>query len=353
MNPEKKILMVGWGYPPNIEGGLDIHVYNLYRELRNEGFEVDLVVFEEYIPEDVEDVIPLESDSDEIVPKSRDISGQVAELAESYDIVHTHDWFGAEAGFKAKKYSNVEWVTTFHSLSSERSRGNLEELEKMERAAAEESDQVICVSEQLTEKVKEKFGVDSFTVHNGFSVPESREDDLKEKLGVEEDMLFYVGRHSEQKGVEHLLYGFKKYIEDSEDTADAVLVIGGEGPLTSSLEDFSEILGLEEKIIFEGFIPEEELGDYYRSSDLFISPSINEPFGLTITEALSMNTPVAATESGVMEIVPEEAYTLVEPDSESINKGIKEGLEENVPEIERRSWKDVARETAEIYRKDR
>ena len=338
-------MMLGWGFPPKIEGGLDIHVAHLYEELRKKGVDIDLALPEEYAPAG-EDFIALESSSDHVLPKSREISSQVAELAQDYDIIHTHDWFGSEAGLKSKKYSDVEWVSTLHSLSSQRSRNTNEEGLKLERAAAEKSDCLIAVSNQLADEVKSEFGEESRVIHNGFTKKKARGRDMKEKLGIEDNMIFFVGRHTEQKGLEHLLYGFKKFLEDNGGT----LVLGGKGHMQEALQEFTEILGIEENVIFPGFIPEEDLGDYYSSADVFVSPSINEPFGLTITEALEHQTPVVAAESGVEEVLPDNTIAKVSPSSDEICRGIEEALEREIGSIEGRSWEKVAEETLEVYR---
>ncbi|PSG99636.1 MAG: glycosyl transferase family 1, partial [Nanohaloarchaea archaeon SW_4_43_9] len=132
---KQKILLVGWGYPPEIDGGLDIHIKHLFEELRKSGIDVDLVLPEERAP-DREEVIPIDTGDGDMVQRSRKMSSRIAELAENYDIVHTHDWFGAESGFKAKKYGNVNWISTFHSLSSGRNREPGGDLQKLEKVAA-------------------------------------------------------------------------------------------------------------------------------------------------------------------------------------------------------------------------
>ncbi len=344
-----KILLVGWGYPPKIDGGLDIHVYHLFQELqKKQEFEVKLVLPEDRAPER-ENIIPAECGEGDMTWKARKISAEVAEIAEDFDIVHTHDWFGAEAGFKAKKYSETSWIATIHSLSSNRNRGVSEDIEKIEKISAEESDKVIAVSEALGNEVDKKFERKPEIIHNGFSQPESAGKNVKEDLGIEEDMIFFVGRHAEQKGIEHLLYGFKKFLENGN---EASLVVGGEGHMTEALKNFVEILGLEEKVFFTGFIPREELGDYYREADAFVSPSINEPFGLTITEALESGTPVLATESGVSELVEDNSIVKISPDSDSISDGLSRALERKIsPEYDSRSWSDMTEEISEVYRK--
>ena len=340
----QKILLVGWGYPPKIDGGLDIHVKHLFEELREKGVDVKLALPKDRAPEE-KGIIPVETGDGDMVQRSRELSQGIAEIAEDYDIVHTHDWFGAEAGLKAKKYSDTEWVATFHSLSCQRSRNSSGRLEKMEKAMTERSDVLVAVSELLADQVEEEYGKKPEVIHNGFSRPSGTGRNVKRDLGIEK-MVFFVGRHAEQKGLEHLIYGFSKFLEDN----DATLVVGGKGHMTEALKEFAEMLEIEENVIFEGFIPDEELGDYYRSADVFVSPSIHEPFGLTVTEAVESGTPVVATESGVEEVLPEDAIIRVEPDSDSIAEGIEKGLDREVAGFEGRSWEEMAEETLELYR---
>lgn len=341
---KQKILLAGWGYPPNIDGGLDIHVKHLFEELLEQGIDVNLALPEARAP-DRGNVIPVDTGDGNMIQQARKMSAEIAQLAENYDIIHTHDWFGAEAGFKAKKYSDVNWVSTFHSLSSGRNREPSEDLQKLEKVAAEEPDRVLAVSKKLAKEVEDEFGVIPNVVRNGFSKPESSEINVKQRHDINGDMVFFVGRHAKQKGVEHLLYGFRKLLDDREVT----LVIGGAGHLTESLKTFARILEIEENVVFAGFIPREELGDYYRNADTFVSPSINEPFGLTITEALESGTPVVATDSGVNEIAGESIVD-IKPNSDSIKEGIEKSLEQNKEiRYETRTWKDMAEELATLY----
>lgn len=342
---DKKILMLGWGFPPKIDGGLDVHVAHLFEELRKKDVEVHLALPADRAPE-IPGIIPVELDAGEMIPMARDMSREIVEIAEEYDIIHTHDWFGAEAGFKAKEYADTRWIATFHSLHSDRTRNPGREISMMERAAAERADEVIAVSERLADSIKNEFGRNSTVIHNGFSEPTSSGIDVKEELGIENDMVFFVGRHAEQKGIEHLIYGFSKFLE----SGDATLVIGGEGHLRDSLETFVELLGIQNSVKFTGFIPDDELGDYYSAADVFVSPSINEPFGLTVTEALESGTPVVATSSGAEEVLPEGTITRVRPDSNSIREGLETALEKkDAPKFRSRDWETVAEETLHVY----
>jgi starch synthase len=344
----KKILLTGWGHPPKIDGGLDIHVYHLFQELQKEDdLEVKLAIPKENAPEK-EDIIPLETGEGDMIWKSRKMSSEVAKISEDFDIIHTHDWFGAEAGYKAAKYSDTKWVSTLHSLTSSRIRGTSEKIQQMEEVGVKEPDRLIAVSEGLKNDIEKEFGTKAEVVYNGFSHPSSTGKEVKEERGIKNDMIFFVGRHAEQKGIEHLLYGFKKFLDQDK---DASLVIGGDGHMRQALENFTSILGIEDKVYFTGFIPSEELGDYYREAEAFISPSINEPFGLTITEALESGTPVLATESGVNELISTSAITDIQPESDSIAEGLKEALaKDSPPDFDSRSWEEMAEDYMTIYR---
>ena len=341
----KKVLLLGWGFPPDIDGGLDVHVFQLFNHLRgSEDIDVDLALPEERAP-DEKDIIPVETGDGDMKWKAKKMSTRIPELAREYDIIHTHDWFGAEAGFKSRKYSGTGWVSSIHSLASDRSRdGDVEELEEV---AVNEPDVLLTVSEKLGDKIQKEYGREPEIIHNGFSTAESSGKDVKKDLGIEKEMIFFVGRHAEQKGIEHLIYGFEKYLDAG---GDAELVIGGDGHMSGPLEEFVNLLGIEEKVHFTGFISDRELGDYYESADLFVSPSISEPFGLTITEALQAGTPVAATSNGVEEILTTEQIIRIKPDSESIKKGIEKGLEIGSREIrDSRTWQDMTEEIIKVY----
>jgi glycosyltransferase involved in cell wall biosynthesis len=102
--------------------------------------------------------------------------------------------------------------------------------------------------------------------------------------------------------------------------------------------------------VFAGYVPQEELGDYYASADLFVSSSLSEPFGITIVEALSVGTRVVACESGAAELLPEDCVIEVEPDSDSIADGIERALAMDSPiEYEVRTWEQVGDEHVEFY----
>ncbi|WP_209546903.1 glycosyltransferase family 4 protein [Halorubrum trapanicum] len=338
--------MLGWGFPPNITGGLDVHVGELFTGLRDDlGVDVTLVLPAEFAPDDEPGLEPVETGEGDVAARVGQLSDRFAALAPDHDVVHTHDWFGYGPGRAAARESDATWVSSFHSLASDRNIDPPSREVETERRLANAADTNIAVSEIVREDIRELYDADSRVVYNGFSTPKFSGKDVRADLGIDGEMLFFVGRHTDQKGISHLLYATKKLRG-----RDATLVVGGSGHQTEQLKRFVELLGIEERVEFVGYVPEAELGDYYAASDAFVSPSYAEPFGITITEALEAGTQVVATRSGVAEVLPDDCLVEVETDSESIVDGMIEALDrEEPPQYERREWGAVAEDTLAVY----
>ena len=340
-----KVLMLGWGFPPNVSGGLDTHVGELFDGMRARGVDIELVLPAEYAPEDREGIVGVPTGDGDIITRVGRLSETFAERAAAADVVHTHDWFGYGPGSRAKATADVEWVSTFHSLSTDRNRDPPSREVETERRVAGRADHLVAVSQLTAQNVKDQYGGDPTVIYNGFSECPTTGRDFKSELGIDGEMLFFVGRHTDQKGIDHLVYALERLDRD-----DVTLVIGGSGHLTDQLKRFAELLGVDDRIEWVGYVPETELGDYYASADLFVSPSLAEPFGITITEALSAGTRVVATESGVTEVLPAESVVEVDPDSKSIAAGIGRALElDGVPEFDPITWDEVVDETVAFY----
>jgi glycosyltransferase involved in cell wall biosynthesis len=342
---DAKVLMLGWGFPPNVTGGLDTHVGELFDGLESRGVDIELVLPAEYAPEGREDIHGVGTGDGDIITRIGRLSGEFAERAGDADIVHTHDWFGYGPASRAVSRADVEWVTTFHSLSSDRNIDPPDREVETERRICQRCDHLLAVSRLLADKVHEEYGGDPEVIYNGFSTCETTGRDVKTELGIDGEMAFFVGRHTDQKGISHLIYAMSKLSRD-----DVTLVVGGSGHLTDQLKRFVELLGIEEHVEFVGYIPEEGLGDYYASADVFVSPSLSEPFGITIAEALSVGTRVVATECGIAEVLPESALVEVEVDSDSIADGIERALVmAGPPEYDPVTWDQVCDETLAYY----
>ncbi|WP_135667467.1 glycosyltransferase family 4 protein [Halorhabdus rudnickae] len=341
-----KVLMLGWGFPPNVSGGLDTAVGELFEQFdARADVEIELVLPAEYAP-DREGIHGVPTGEGSVADRIDRLSGEFVEYAADADIVHSHDWFGYGPGSQAQAAHDLEWVTTFHSLTSDRNRYPPDREIRTEQQVVDQTDHLIAVSEVTRRAVREHYDGDAQVIYNGFSSVQTTGRDVAAELGIGGEMLFFVGRHTHQKGIDHLVYAM-----DRLDREEVTLVVGGTGHLTGRLKRFVEILGVEDMVEFVGYVPESELGDYYESADVFVSPSLAEPFGITIVESLSAGTRVVACESGAAEVLPEGCIVEVEPNSRSIATGIGRALDAGpLPDYEHRSWETVADEHVEFYR---
>ncbi|WP_284009176.1 glycosyltransferase family 4 protein [Haloarcula pelagica] len=342
-----QVLMLAWGFPPNVTGGLDTAVGELFERLTTrDDVDIELVLPAEYAPDGYENIHGVPTGEGDIITRIGRLSGEFVDRAADADIVHTNDWFGYNPGSRAQSTHDVEWVTTFHSLSSDRNMEPPEREVQTEQRIVNRADHLVAVSKYTAGKIRREYGREAQVIYNGFSSVEATGRDIKAELGIDGEMLFFVGRHTDQKGISYLLYALSKLRRD-----DLTLVLGGSGHLTAQLKRFTELLGIEDQVEFVGYLPEEELGDYYASADLFVSPSLSEPFGITFTESLSVGTRVVASNAGAAEVLPEDCLIEVEPQSDSIADGIEYGLTLDTPiEYDVRTWDEVAEDHADLYK---
>jgi glycosyltransferase involved in cell wall biosynthesis len=342
-----RVVMLGWGFPPKISGGLDTAVGELMGEFDgHDGVDVELVLPAEFAPTDRENIYPVDTGDGGVYERSMEMVETFVDRAADADVVHTHDWFGYGPGQEAAATHDVPWLCTFHSLTQDRNRDPPEREVTTEQRIVDEADHLVAVSEFTRARIREFYGGESAVVYNGFPSVDPTGRDLKAELGIDGEMLFFVGRHTDQKGISHLLYAMDRLPRD-----DVTLVVGGSGHLTDQLKRFVSLLGVGDRVEFVGYVPEAELADYYASADLFVSPSLAEPFGITVVEALSVGTHVVTTDCGAAEILPENCLVKIDPTSKSVASGIVRGLERtDPPEYDERSWTTVAEEYVDRYR---
>jgi len=341
-----RVLMLGWGFPPNVTGGLDTAVGELFDRMQpRDDVEFELVLPDEYVPSDRDGIHGVPTGQGDIITRIGRLAGEFANLAADADVIHTNDWFGYNPGSRAASRHDLEWITTFHSLSADRNVDPPQREVRTEQRLANRCDHLVAVSGFTRDRIRREYDADARVIYNGFTSVERTGRDVKAEHGIDGKMLLFVGRHTDQKGISYLLYALSKLDRD-----DVTLVLGGTGHLTDQLEKFTELLGVEGDVLFAGYLPEEELGDYYASADLFVSPSLAEPFGITIVEALSVGTRVVASKSGVAEILPDDCVVEVDPDSDAIVDGIDHALSLSNPiEYDVRTWEQVADEHVELY----
>lgn len=360
-----KILMIGWGFPPKIHGGLDIHVHETCRELAKSN-DVWLALPSFNCPDDPEgiNIIPVRCPSGKSFIRTVKAysAGIIKECSGmDFDVMHSHDWFGVEAAQKLRQKDKIPWVFTLHSLESMRGFSNGSLMERLEIRGAKKCDSLVTVSNFMRREIR-KLGVKRRieVVYNSANVGKAEPEVIRKRLGLgKRPVALFMGRLSEQKGIAYLMLSARDVCQK---IPDARFIIAGEGHLKESLERFAFHLGMEDRISFPGFIPNEEIFSYYSAADVFVYPSLAEPFGISVLESLLSGTPVITTPSaGVLEKIPGmECVLKADPqDSAELSRKIIKALEERrrVLKSERLviqkaySWKNSAKQLAAIYQK--
>jgi len=228
-----------------------------------------------------------------------------------FDIIHAHDWLSFLAGVEAKKVSGKPLVVHVHATEFDRvGNGPVNQfVYDIEREGLGEADKIIAVSHFTKNILVEKYGVPAEkieVVHNGIderdfvaetSVPEfvSR---LK-KTGKK--IVLFVGRITLQKGPDYFVKVAKKVTEYLK---DVYFVVSGSGDMEGRMIEDVARAGLSEKFVFTGFLRGSELDSIYHSADLYIMPSVSEPFGIAPLEAVMQGAPaLISRQSGVSEVL--------------------------------------------------
>lgn len=227
--------------------------------------------------------------------------------SEDFDVIHVHDWLTIPAGLKAKEMTDKPVVVHVHATEYDRTAGHgvNDFVYNKEREGFSQADKVLTVSNRTKEIINEKYETDEDkieVVHN--SIDQNRavnsKDEL-EQLQEEHDIVLFVGRITLQKYPS----GFIKAAERvSQQKDDILFLMAGSGDMKENVMELAAECGIADKVLFPGFVQGEELSKLYNSADVFIMPSVSEPFGLTALEALSHGTPtLVSKQSGVSEVV--------------------------------------------------
>lgn len=394
-----RVLMFGWELPPENSGGLGVACLGLSQELFRRGIDLTFVVprkkdsmkreFLNLVSADV-NYKKMEVDSplspylspgkykSALKKEENNIYGEnlfeevdryskcVAKIAkfEDFDVIHAHDWLSFGAGITAKKVSGKPLVVHVHATEYDRGGGrNVDpRVLKKEQEGMKEADKIIAVSNYTKNIIIENYGISSKKVdvaHNGVDLQEkpTSESVLSELKKSGKDIVLFVGRLTLQKGPDYFLKAAKLVSEYNE---DALFVIAGSGDMEEQVMTQAAELGIADKVIFPGFVRGEKLHGLYKIADLFVMPSVSEPFGLTPLESLINGTPVIVSkQSGVSEVL-ENALRVDFWDTEEMankiltsldNKKIIDCLSKNgKKEVKNITWESAGKVCVEAYK---
>jgi glycosyltransferase involved in cell wall biosynthesis len=287
------------------------------------------------------------------------VAAQIAK-SKDHDVIHAHDWLAYPAGIAAKEISGKPLVAHIHATEFDRSGESVNKpVYDIERAGMLAADHVVAVSHLTRKVVIEKYGVhpDKVSVlHNAVLDASIIKSDIRKN--VPEKIVTFLGRITFQKGPEYFVEAAKKVIDRDPNVR---FVMAGNGDLLNKMIERVAELGMGTKFHFTGFLKGKDVDDMYAISDVYVMPSVSEPFGIAPLEAVRHNTPVIISkQSGVAEVLrnaikvdfwdvdamADAIFGLLHYDS--ISKMFKElGSEE----LKKLKWEHVAAKLVTVYDK--
>ena len=314
-----KICMLGWEFPPKISGGLARHCYALAKELVLLGNEVYITIPRKNAPlqNEVDGIKIVKVDykfekktyADEvntiIYKYSNNVFKTVKNLGVKFDIVHAHDWMTFPAAVELKKLSKKPLVVHVHATEFDRNGGNFGNpiVHEIENFGVENADIVIAVSNFTKNIILKNYNANPenvFVVHNAVDFTDY---DVQEDFYIkkEDRIVLFLGRITLQKGPDYFVEAAKLV---SERIPNVKFVVVGSGDMQGQMIKRVIELGLINKFLFSGFLRGKDVDRAYKMADVYVMPSVSEPFGITPLEAMRNSTPVIISkQSGVSEVV--------------------------------------------------
>jgi len=386
--------MFGWEFPPNSIGGLGRVCFNLVKNLSQKNIDIIFVMPSGSVDSKFGKIISLDSSvkikkvSSALVSYmtsaqynrevlsgkkpyiyGRDLFEEVENYTkraleaiadEHFDIIHAHDWMTFKAGIAAKKMSGKPLVVHVHSTEFDRSGDNMNpHVFSIEKEGLEFADSVITVSNYTKDKIVKYYGINSEkinVVHNATSFEDTCPVE-NSQIKKNHKIVLFLGRVTFQKGPDHFLKAAKKVLEHNNDVK---FVIAGSGDMESYIIEKAAELGIADSVLFSGFLKEEEINRIYQLADVYVLPSVSEPFGITVLEAMKNGVPtIVSKNSGVTEVIRHCLKVDFWDTHEMSNKilallkydVLHNSIKQNgLDEVSKMSWHKPAERCIEIYK---
>lgn len=342
-----KVLMFGWEFPPYSSGGLGVACWGLTRALSDFDVAVTFVlpkrfpfnksscnlVFAEtygdislrgvdtlltpYITSEKYKTLRSKSSDgfyghgllDEVL-RYAGVAGAIAD-DEPHDVIHAHDWLSFPAGMEAKRKSGKPLVVHVHATEFDRvGNGSVNQaVYDIEREGMHAADRIVAVSQFTKDRIVKSYGIDPekvVVVHNGIDevdfLTETTTPVFIERLKkAGHRIVLFHGRITLQKGPDYFVKAAQRVLEYIPDT---YFVISGSGDMEGQMIQQVVQAGISDHVIFTGPLWGEERDAVYRSADLYVMPSVSEPFGITPLEAAIQSTPtLISKDAGVNEVL--------------------------------------------------
>lgn len=224
--------------------------------------------------------------------------------SDRFDIIHAHDWLTYSAGIAAKEVLKKPLVVHMHATEFDRSGEHINQrIYDIERAGMEAADKVIAVSNLTRNIIINRYGINPekvVTIHNSVE-PTTLPDEFRMTKGFSEKTVTFLGRVTFQKGPDYFVEAAKKVIDKDPHVR---FVMAGSGDMLNRMIKRVAQLGIATKFHFTGFLKGQEVYEMFSMSDVYVMPSVSEPFGISPLEAMMSDVPVIISkQSGVSEIL--------------------------------------------------
>jgi glycogen synthase len=236
------------------------------------------------------------------VNRYAEVASEIARESE-FDVIHAHDWLTYPAGMAARRISGKPLVVHVHATEFDRAGENVDErIYGIESDGMKQADRIIAVSQLTKNTIVTRYGIaaDKVTVvHNGVTVRKSKTDSFKPLAGSK--VVTFLGRITHQKGPEYFVEAAQSVLKKF---PNVHFVMAGSGDLLPKMIKKVATLKISANFHFTGFLNNTKVDQIWEVSNVFVMPSVSEPFGITPLEAMMAGVPVIiSNQSGVAEVV--------------------------------------------------
>ena len=233
------------------------------------------------------------------------ICAGVIARATDFDVIHSHDWLTYPAGIHAKSVTGKPLVIHVHATDFDRSRGNVNpQVFAIEKNGMDYADHIITVSNLTRDTVINKYHVDPqkvTTIHNAVEPVSKEIQNIIPNKNPKEKVVTFLGRITMQKGPEYFVEAASRVLERSKNIR---FVMAGSGDKMVEMIDLAARRKIADRFHFTGFLKGKQVYEMLKSSDVYVMPSVSEPFGISPLEAMQVSVPtIISKQSGCAEIL--------------------------------------------------
>ncbi len=278
------------------------------------------------------------------------------------DVIHSHDWLTYPAGIHAKQITGKPLVIHVHATDFDRSRGNVNpDVFRIEKDGMNYADHIITVSNLTRQTVIEKYGISPdkvTTVHNAVEPMSEEIMAIEMPRNSKEKVVTFLGRITMQKGPEYFVEVAAQVLRK---TNNVRFVMAGSGDMMNKMIRLAAERDIADKFQFTGFLRGKQVYEMLKSSDVYMMPSVSEPFGISPLEAMQVGVPsIISKQSGCAEIlnnVVKTDYWDVDAMADAVYSIITYPAmythmkEEGIREVNEIKWEYAGQKVIDIYRK--